>query len=500
MSSIAATSAPSIITQVDEMDSAKFRESRMCGESVRHMGARLVTSTTCHPPTQGIIRNAQEIFTGGDEGRPPPSSPRAAAATIGVVSPFHCFHVHMDPGSMECICRRLLLVAVHGWSTLCPPWDRPRWQEWANQINIMFHRRLDLVSPSIFVLETEARMASGGRYHEVARSYVPAVTPYIESQLAHVGRVRVAEAVRRGVHASAAISVTKDVAISHFTDAQDIVWMQASVQMFGHVLDVHRFLLQRGSKAAAHPMQQLLGHSIMDCYTLAALHPDDGRPHERMHINWMAMLPPHTSYSDRDYLFLHYADVYSSATMRSLQDDAPAADGPLVACHVWESIDLDGCDRIPHLNLSRQRLSSWGFLVQALDDHGLIRVSLTVNQPKATAHRSWMEKLLLSLGRIESLLYDHVDSSPCCNVCFKSFSILRRRVQCKRCKLSCCGKCVTEKGDARVVLCRACMAGKTKGMSLLQRTGSRQSSSSTSSDLEASSSSSGHKMQIRLRE
>ncbi|OQR82868.1 hypothetical protein ACHHYP_15391 [Achlya hypogyna] len=321
-----------------------------------------------------------------------------------------------------------------------------------------------------------------GRFADVLHAYAPVVTPFIAAELLKLGHVRVYEALfdSRDMHA---LGTTKRVSLFEHR-GNDEVAMMGCAEVTGHVLDVHRFLgnqLQNAGPVASelHALSSLFGSVFLDGYVLHTVnHPGGRGPYEQMSINWMALQAPHSSMSDRDYVFLQYADVYvrDGPDLHRITADElslrQAHDPRLVACHVWESVELDGTSPLPQLELARARFSKWYLLCEAVAP-GRVRVSIVVTQPAGNFHKAYVERLLLHLGRLESLVSRDCDSSPYCNLCLKTFSLFRRKSQCRMCKLNFCAKCILDKAT-----CNACHEGNPMG--LLRRIAATNSSDSDS--------------------
>ncbi|OQR99621.1 cleavage induced hypothetical protein [Thraustotheca clavata] len=307
-----------------------------------------------------------------------------------------------------------------------------------------------------------------GRFVQVLHAYAPVVTPYIASELLNLGQNRVYEALfeEREMHS---IGNVKKVSLYQYSGPDEVA-MMGSVEISGHVLDAHRYLgnqLQTLSNEM-HAIGALFGSIFLDGYILHTVpHPNQPGPYEQMDINWMALQAPHSSLNDRDYVFLHYADVYfrnDSELLRVTADELSIRqnhDSRLVACHIWESVELDGTDPLPHLALDRQQLSKWYFTCEAIAP-GRVRVSCVMTLPTTSFYRGYIEKLLLHLGHLDTLLSKQCDDSPICNLCLKTFSLFRRKLQCRQCKLNFCSKCILTNG-----VCNACHEGNP--MSHLRR-------------------------------
>ncbi|KDO27957.1 hypothetical protein SPRG_07233 [Saprolegnia parasitica CBS 223.65] len=328
-----------------------------------------------------------------------------------------------------------------------------------------------------------------GRFAEVLNEYVPVVTPYIATELLKLGHARVYDALfdQREMRS---IGTSKKVALFEARDEADgSAAMMGCVEVSGHVLDAHRFLgnqLQNAGSIAneLQAMSSLFGSLFLDGYVLHTVHhPGEKGPYEQMSINWSALQPPHSSHVDRDYVFLQYADVYArnGPELHRVSTDELSLrqvhDSRLVACHIWESVELDGTDPLPHLALSRDRLRRWYFLAEAVSQ-GRVRISFVMTYPCAQYHRNYTEKFMQRLSRLESLLSKECDISPICNLCLKTFSLFRRKIQCKTCKLNFCAKCILVSKESTSTICNACNEGNPMG--LLRRIAATNSSDSDS--------------------
>lgn len=252
----------------------------------------------------------------------------------------------------------------------------------------------------------------------------------------------------------------------------DLYTMKGSVTMPGCCVEVMEILKSDSSGSFRDCMENVFGSLFLDG---VVLHHTAGGAFESMCIKWMSLQATNPMLPHRDYVFLQYADCYAKNTEL---DSFYKKDKSWIGAHVWESLELDGCQPLKDSNhVQRCNFRRCGFTVEEVGNGENVKVQFYLSEAVKSKvsvsndTKSWMMKMIVRMGNVSSLIMNKrvasfklVDktmydtNATHCTVCEKAFGVFKKRYNCMACGTSVCSKCsvVHDVQSKSIRACRPC--------------------------------------------
>lgn len=258
---------------------------------------------------------------------------------------------------------------------------------------------------------------------------------------------------------------------------KDCYTMKASTTTGVSLIDIMCFLRMGDTAVMRDVMGELFGSLFLDAVVLHRSNGSFLTGYQSMSVNWMALQSSKPHLQHRDYTFLRYGDI-----IEKLVKVDGVTKTKRIGVSIWESVELDGCAPLPtSQNIERLRLRRCGFVVEELEHAAGVRISFSLSEPHSgrttvsELTRLWMMKMVSCIVEIPTAIVTRALASQIlltkkqlqkdgskCNICYKAFSMLRRKHHCRFCGDLVCSKCSemrylrhrrTKKGIRVCILC-----------------------------------------------
>ncbi|GMF31374.1 unnamed protein product [Phytophthora fragariaefolia] len=331
----------------------------------------------------------------------------------------------------------------------------------------------------------------------VERSYRVNITDEIERDLRFLGQSRV-DALT-SPFAMKFLKEKSGVKLYELCE-KEFYTMKAVTTVNAPIQEVMHMLRMDSTSQLRETMGEIFGTLFLDGVVLYKKPDSPTRPNESLSVSWTALQASKPNLPHRDYVVLRYNDVFE----KNLEHGSMyhnSGSGLYIGASIWESIELDGCEPLPpSQNVVRLRLRRSGIVVEEAGHDGTLEISLFLSESHpgrdavSTLTRSWMTKVVGCVSQIPNALLtralgsqslltkrDFRKDGPNCYLCYKTFSVFRRKHHCRVCGDVVCSSCSEMKtlrqasGNREVRLCSQCRATSTT--SILSSTSDSNSNS-----------------------